>query len=46
MNKKHWITVNPTGSISDKLMKTMIEESYGLVVGGLTKKLKLELDGL
>ena len=43
MNKKHWNTVISDGSVSDKLMKSLIDDSYDLVVAGLTKMLKEEL---
>jgi predicted DNA-binding protein (MmcQ/YjbR family) len=38
MNKKHWNTVLTDGSVNDKLIKEMIDKSYGLVVAGLPKK--------
>jgi predicted DNA-binding protein (MmcQ/YjbR family) len=38
MNKKHWINVLMDGAISDKLVKTWIDNSYNLVVAGLPKK--------
>lgn len=38
MNKRHWINVRMDGAISDKLVKKWIDESYDLVVKGLTKK--------
>jgi predicted DNA-binding protein (MmcQ/YjbR family) len=31
MNKKHWITVVMDGSISDKLIKTWVDNSYNLI---------------
>ncbi len=40
MNKKHWITVMIDGSVSDKLIKEWIDNSYRLVWSGLPKKLK------
>ena len=43
MNKKHWINVVMDGGISDKLVKKWIDESYDLVVKGLTKKERLKL---
>ena len=46
MNKKHWNTVVMDGSVSDKLITTWIDNSYDLVVSGLTKILKEELDSL
>ena len=42
MNKKHWITVQYS-ELSDELVKKMIDDSYGLVVKSLTKKLRTEL---
>jgi predicted DNA-binding protein (MmcQ/YjbR family) len=38
MNKKHWITVVLDGTVSDRLLKEWIDNSYNLVVSGLTKK--------
>jgi predicted DNA-binding protein (MmcQ/YjbR family) len=43
MNKKHWNTVVIDGSISTKLIKEMIDDSYNLIVQSLPKKLKEEL---
>ena len=43
MNKKHWITVATAEAIPDKLFKKLIDDSYALVVSGLTKSKKLEL---
>ena len=43
MNKKHWNTVNFEGRISDKELKTMIDNSYNLIVDSLSKKQKEEL---
>lgn len=37
MNKDHWNTVSLDGSITDDLLKEMIEASYWLVVGRLKK---------
>lgn len=44
MNKKHWITVVIDGSLSDGLIRQWIDNSYHLVVGGLTKSQKSALD--
>jgi predicted DNA-binding protein (MmcQ/YjbR family) len=41
MNKKHWITVQMDGSISDKLVKSWIDASYELVVASLPKKYRV-----
>jgi predicted DNA-binding protein (MmcQ/YjbR family) len=38
MNKKLWNTVLVDGSISGKLLREMIDDSYRLVVAGLPKK--------
>ena len=47
MNKKHWNTVIVNSSdVSDVLVKELINDSYGLVVSGLTKRLKSELENL
>ena len=43
MSKKHWNTVVIDGSLSEDLMKEMIDHSYDLVVSGLTKTRKEEL---
>ncbi len=43
MNKKHWNTIICDGSVNNKLMKQWIDDSYQLVAGSLTKKLKEEL---
>ena len=47
MNKKHWNTVLLNSSdISDDLARELISHSYNLVVSGLTKKVKKELEEL
>ena len=46
MSKKHWNTVTPDGHISDQFFHELINHSYNLVVNGLTKKLKQELEDL
>ena len=43
MNKKHWNTVEIDGSISDDMLKNLIDDSYDLVVMKLTKKEQTEL---
>jgi predicted DNA-binding protein (MmcQ/YjbR family) len=37
LNKQHWNTVTLDGSIPDAGIRSMIDESYRLVVAGLTK---------
>ena len=46
MNKKHWVTVITDGSASNKLMEEWINDSYNLVIAGLTKKDKEKLKSL
>ena len=46
MNKKHWITVLLDHSIPDRLLLTWIDNSYDLVVAGLTKSQKSALDSM
>jgi predicted DNA-binding protein (MmcQ/YjbR family) len=43
MNKKHWNTINFDNSVSDNLIKEWIDDSYNLVVNGLTKKQKKDI---
>ena len=43
MNKVHWITVVMDGTVPDKLVKTLIDNSYDLVASGLTKSQKSTL---
>lgn len=41
MNKKHWNTVNFHGTLTDKILKHFINQSYELVVSKMTKKTEL-----
>ncbi len=43
MNKLHWNSVNLEGSVPDDLLKDMVNKSYHLVLGGLSKKKQKEL---
>ena len=43
MNKKHWITVAMDGSVPNRLLQQWIDNSYNLVVSGLTKKQQIAL---
>lgn len=43
MNKKHWNTVEIDGTISDDMLKNLIDESYDLVVMKLTRKEQTDL---
>jgi len=40
MNKKHWNTIVVDGTLSKKLLKEMIDDSYNLVYSKNTKKKK------
>jgi len=44
MNKKNWNTVKIDGTISEKIIKEWINDSYNLVVEKMTKKDKQLLD--
>ncbi len=44
MNKKHWNTVELDDSLSDKLIKELIDHSYSRVVAGMSKKMQAMLD--
>ncbi len=46
MSKKHWNTVTLNDDVSDAFSFELITHSYDLVVKGLTKKLKTELENL
>ena len=45
-NKKHWNSVRVDSAISAKFMQELIRHSYDLVVAGLPRKLKEELNSL
>lgn len=45
-NKKHWNTVRIDPSISTAFLCELIQHSYDLVVAGLPKKLREELNNL
>jgi len=38
LDKRHWITVTIDGSLPDATIGALIEDSYDLVVGGMTAK--------
>ncbi|WP_116051287.1 MmcQ/YjbR family DNA-binding protein [Amycolatopsis palatopharyngis] len=38
LNKRHWNTVVLDGTVPDQLVREMIEDSYDLVVAGLSKR--------
>ena len=43
LNKRHWNTITLDGSVSDQLVRDMIEDSYDLVVSALPKRVRAEL---
>jgi len=43
MNKKHWNTVNYSGGLKDDFVKKLVDDSYELVVSGLSKAQKQAL---
>ena len=43
MSKKHWNTITIEGNIPNSFIKELIDQSYNLVVKGMTKKLQKEL---
>lgn len=45
-NKKHWNTVTLDGSIPDEALKSMIDDSYELVVQGMTRADRAQLHKL
>lgn len=46
MNKKHWITILMDGSLGDGFLTELIDESYTLVINGLSKKDKVTLSNM
>lgn len=43
MNKRHWNGVTIDANLSKKMICAMIDHSYALAYGGLSKKIKIEL---
>jgi len=46
MNKKHWNTIHVEDGLTESFFWEMVDHSYDMVVKGLTKKLKAELEEL
>ena len=44
MNKRHWNTVTADGTLPDRLVRELVEDSYDLVVAGLPRAVRLRLD--
>ena len=45
MNKTHWNSVYLDGAVPDDVLRQMIDMSYDLVLGGLSKKVQQEIVG-
>ena len=43
LNKRHWNTITLDGTLSDQLVRDMIEDSYDLVVSALPKRVHEQL---
>jgi predicted DNA-binding protein (MmcQ/YjbR family) len=43
LNKRHWNTVTLDGSIPDRMLADMIEDSYDLVVSSLPQRVRRDL---
>ncbi len=43
LNKRHWITITLDGSLPDKVVRDLIEDSYDLVVSALPKRTRTAL---
>ncbi|MGI8557461.1 MAG: MmcQ/YjbR family DNA-binding protein [Solirubrobacteraceae bacterium] len=45
LNKRHWNTLTLDGSLEERLVGELVEDSYDLVVASLTRKQRTELAG-
>jgi len=43
MNKMHWNSIKVDGNVPDDLVKDLLDRSYGLVLGGFSKKKQQEI---
>ena len=43
MNKKHWNTVMMGGDVDEDLLKSLIDDSYALILASLSKKLQAKI---
>src|SRR6476659_5290900 len=43
LNKRHWNTVTLDGSLPDRLVRDMVEDSYDLVVSALPRRVRDQL---
>lgn len=44
-DKRHWIAVTLDGSVPDETLQALIDQSYALVVKGLSKAARAQLPG-
>ena len=44
MNKRHWNTVGLQGDVPAAVVRDLVDHSYGLVVAGLSRAARAELD--
>lgn len=42
-NKTHWNSIKADGQVPDDIVRDMLDESYALVLGGLSKKRQREI---
>ena len=45
MNKTHWNSIAPDGQVPDDILRDMLDQSYALVLAGLSKKAQREILG-
>lgn len=45
MNKRHWLTVSLSGDVPETLLRDLAGDSYALVVKGLSRAVRAELEG-
>ncbi len=44
MNKRHWNSVNPQGTLDDEIIREWISDSYDLVIEAMPRKKQRELE--
>jgi predicted DNA-binding protein (MmcQ/YjbR family) len=43
LNKRHWNTVTLDGSLADRLVRDLVEDSYDLIVSALPRRVREQL---
>jgi predicted DNA-binding protein (MmcQ/YjbR family) len=43
-NKRHWNSVDLDGSVEDEVVRSLVEDSYDLVVAGLPRAARMQLN--